>query len=112
MCLKTVEVELWGMNLESRSVPNTSLNSLQIILDLPLFHCLHVKNNFCPFRDDVNQTKVYSKKVLIITLSYTILRSSDASDMKFQPRPNNLVFFNISTKAYFNLCEVITIIAR
>lgn len=56
---KTVEVELWEMNLESRSVPNTSLNSLQIILDLPLFPCLHMKNNFYPFRDDVNQTKAY-----------------------------------------------------
>lgn len=95
------------MNLECRSVPNTSLNSLQITLDLSLFPCLHMKNKSCHFRDHVNQSKAYSKKLLIITLSYTILRSSsDACDMKFQTRPNNLSFFHISTKTYFNLDEI------
>lgn len=95
------------MNLEYRSVPNTSFNSLQITLDLSLFPCLHMKNYSCPFRDHVNQSKAYSKKLLIITLSYTILRSSsDARDMKFQSRPNNLVFFTFQQKTYFNLDEV------
>lgn len=72
-----------------------------------------MKNNFSSFMDDVEQSKAYSKKLLIITLSYTILRySSDACDMKFHTRPNNWGFFHISTKTYFNLCEVIAMIAR
>lgn len=54
---RTVEVELWGTNLDLFQISLwIHYKSLQIC---PLFPYLQMKNNFYPERDDVNQTKAY-----------------------------------------------------